>query len=139
MFDEGKSKPLIAQVTHVCERTLERLIERYQTHGVEGAVNDAERPGRPVRYPKEEFVPLIQKVIQQESPTVLLRWTIGDLRQSLARYRQEAAKMSLPTLRALIQGAGIARSRSETRQPSGSQRVVRKADVEAMGPKALQC
>jgi len=107
MLGDGKCRPQVAQAARVCERTLERLVDRYQTHGAEGAVNDAERPGRPVRYPREEFVPLIQKVIRQENPAVLLRWTIKDLRRSLACHRQEAASMSLPTLRSLVQGAGI--------------------------------
>lgn len=107
LLNEGMSKPCTAQAVNVCERTLERLMDRYQTHGAKGAVNDAERPGRPVRYSKEAFVPLIQQVIQWEQPAALMRWTMADLRQSLARHHQEAIEMSMPTLRALVQAAGF--------------------------------
>ncbi len=107
LLSEGMSKSCTAQAANVCERTLERLMDRYQTHGAKGAVNDAERPGRPVRYSKEAFVPLIQQVIQWEQPATLMRWTMADLRQSLARHHHEAIEMSMPTLRALVQAAGF--------------------------------
>lgn len=106
-LDEGKSKDETAGVTQACARTLERLAARYQTYGAEGAVNDAERPGRPVCYPKSEFVPLIRKVMGQERPVMQLRWTASDLRRALAQHRPEAARMSMPTLRALVTAAGF--------------------------------
>ena len=107
LLHEGLPRPEIAKASDVCERTLERLVDRYQTHGVEGAVNDAERSGRPVRYPQDEFVPLIQQIVSRTQPATLLSWTMQDLRQSLARHRVEAAKISEPTLRMLMRLAGI--------------------------------
>ena len=107
LLDEGKSKDTIASETQVCSRTLERLAERCQIYGVTGAVNDAERPGRPHCYPKSEFVPLIREVMGHEPPTTRFRWTATDLRRVLAHHRPEAARMSMPTLRALVTAAGF--------------------------------
>lgn len=107
LLDEGKSKDTIASETQVCSRTLERLAERCQIYGVTGAVNDAERPGRPQCYPKSEFVPLIREVMGHEPPTTRFRWTATDLRRVLAHHRPEAARMSMPTLRALVTAAGF--------------------------------
>ena len=107
LLDEGKSKDTIASETQVCSRTLERLAERCQIYGVTGAVNDAERPGRPQCYPKSEFVPLIREVMGHEPPTTRFGWTANDLRRVLAHHRPEAARMSMPTLRALVTAAGF--------------------------------
>lgn len=104
---DGQTKAATAASVGVSERTLERLIERYQARGVEGTVNDAGRLGRPVLYAKDEYVPLIQRVVQQQQPSTLLGWTVNDLRAALSSLRQEAAQMSPPTLRVLIREAGI--------------------------------
>lgn len=107
LLDEGMSKSSTAQTTGVCERTLERLVERYQKQGAHKAVNDSSRAGRPVRYSREEFVPLIRRIVQQTRPETLLKWTMGDLRHSLIHHRREAAGISQPTLRALVRQAGV--------------------------------
>ena len=107
LLDQGKSKDTIASETQVCSRTLERLVERCQIYGVTGAVNDAERPGRPQCYPKSEFVPLIREVMGHEPPTTRFRWTATDLRRVLAHHRPEAARMSMPTLRPLVTTASF--------------------------------
>lgn len=117
LMNDGKTKDCIAKETGACERSLERLIERYQTYGVEGAVNEAERPGRPIRYPKSEFIPLIKSVIQQQTRTTL-RWTVDDLRKALARHRPEAASMSRPTLRTLVTEAGFGYGYTPKKEPS---------------------
>ncbi len=115
LLDEGMTKSATAEASGVCERTLERLVERYQTHGARGAVNDASRVGRPVRYSREEFVPLIRRIVQQTRPETLLRWTMGDLRNTLIHHRREAASISQPTLRALVRQAGLDFRRSVVR------------------------
>jgi transposase len=107
LLDQAFEKAEAARTSGLCERTLERLVERYQTHGAEGAVNDGPRLGRPVRYPREEFVPLIRQIVQQTRPEALLKWTMKDLRESLASHRREAAEISEPTLRTLMRQAGL--------------------------------
>lgn len=69
-------------------------------------MNEAERSGRPMRYPKSEFIPLIKRVIQQQTHTTI-RWTAADLRKALAHHRPEAACISMPTLRTLVVEAGF--------------------------------
>jgi transposase len=107
LLDEGMTKSAAAETSGVCERTLERLVERYQRLGARRAVDDASRAGRPVRYSREEFVPLIRRIVQQTRPETLLKWTMGDLRHSLIHHRREAAGISPPTLRALLRQAGV--------------------------------
>jgi len=107
LLEEGGAKSETAQASGVCERTLERLMERYEAHGVQVAVNDAVRSGRPMRYSREEFVPLIRWIVQQTRPETLLKWTMNDLKETLMRHRREAAGISSPTLRALVRLAGV--------------------------------
>ena len=107
LMSEGKTKDCVTREAGTCARSLERLIERYQSHGAHGAVNEAERPGRPICYPKSEFIPLIRNVIHQQQVSTRFRWTAGDLRQALAKHRPEAARMSRPTLLALVAEAGF--------------------------------
>ncbi|MBE7494163.1 MAG: helix-turn-helix domain-containing protein [Verrucomicrobiaceae bacterium] len=107
LLEQGHGKAHAAGATGISERTIERLLERYQTHGVAGCVNDAGRRGRPVVYARDEYVPLILQIVQGQPPATLLRWTVGDLRRMLAQHRREAAEISAPTLRALVHQAGL--------------------------------
>jgi hypothetical protein len=52
-------------------------------------------------------VPLIRQIVQQTRPEALLKWTMKDLRESLASHRREAAEISEPTLRTLMRQAGL--------------------------------
>lgn len=107
LLDEGMTKTDAAQTSGVCGRTLERLVERYHKQGAHKAVNDSSRSGRPVRYSREEFVPLIRRIMQQTQPETLRKWTMSDLRRSLIHQRREAEGISQPTLRALARQAGV--------------------------------
>jgi hypothetical protein len=106
LLNEGKPKAVVANQAGLCQRSIDRLFDRVEAVGVQGAVNDAERPGRPERYPKREFVPLIRSIVSQLEQSSS-QWTLGNLRQVLVRQRPEAATMSAPTLRSLVMAAGF--------------------------------
>ena len=109
LLNEGKTKAAAASQAGLCQRSIDRLFERVEALGVRGAVNDGERPGRPERYPKGEFVPLIRSIVSQMQQTPSAPWTLGRLHQALAGQRPEAANMSAPTLRSLLLEAGYRR------------------------------
>ena len=119
LLDQGKSKKSSALATNAHVRTVNRLVKRYNDGGIELAVNDGERTGRPVRYSKTEFVPLIQQIVTQELAGLSRRFNSSKLRQALARHRPDAARMSMPTLRALAAAAGFSSQRppSEVEPP----------------------
>ena len=107
LLNQGKSTESIALTIGVHERTVLRTSERYQADGAEGAVNGRKGTGRPVRYSKAEYVPLIRTVVDQDLGGNHVRVTTQQIRRALVRRCPEAGHMSKPTLRGLIRAAGL--------------------------------
>ena len=97
---EGYSSLEIAGLLHVCDDTVRNTIHRYLNHGLQAALYDGARSGRPVEI-DESSQQRIVALACSAAPAGYARWTVKLLTQE-SRRQQLAEHIGRETVRTLL-------------------------------------
>ena len=100
LLDEGKTAKQAAAGARVCKRTAEAIRRRYAEGGVEDALNEHRRVGRPLKLTGEQQAHLIALACSQ-APEGRKRWTLELLAERFVQL-QEVDSLSDDTVRRVL-------------------------------------